>query len=191
MGLEPSWWDFTVHEDFRGGPAIPWGVIRDGSDQVPVLRWARSLTTSPCLCGLIICTVFRGKLRLRAHIPTCQQLLLSQPTSPSSEDPARSNVTAIRLCSSVVIDDPKKQTSVCVNVQSCSKECLAEEALAPSGRPLPTPSLQAHPEAKKTRPDVLPFRRQDSAGPVLDGARSRRSSSSSTTPTSANSLFQV
>lgn len=115
---------------------------------------------------------------------------LSQPTSPPSEDPARSNVTAIRLCSSVVIDDPKKQTSVCMNIQSCSKECLAEEALAPSGRPLPTPSLQAHLEAKKTRPDVLPFRRQDSAGPVLDGARSRRSSSSSTTPTSANSLYR-
>ncbi|KAM7239576.1 hypothetical protein CapIbe_009071 [Capra ibex] len=114
----------------------------------------------------------------------------SQPTSPPSEDPARSNVTAIRLCSSVVIDDPKKQTSVCVNVQSCSKEDPAEEAFAPSGRPLPTPSLQAHPEAKKTRPDVLPFRRQDSAGPVLDGARSRRSSSSSTTPTSANSLYR-
>ncbi|XP_042108334.1 cingulin-like protein 1 isoform X2 [Ovis aries] len=114
----------------------------------------------------------------------------SQPTSPPSEDPARSNVTAIRLCSSVVIDDPKKQTSVCVNVQSCSKEDPAEEAFAPSGRPLPTPGLQAHPEAKKTRPDVLPFRRQDSAGPVLDGARSRRSSSSSTTPTSANSLYR-
>ncbi|XP_057399447.1 cingulin-like protein 1 [Balaenoptera acutorostrata] len=109
----------------------------------------------------------------------------SQLTRPPSEDPARSSVTAIRLCSSVVIDDPKKQTSVCVNVQSCSKEGLAEEALAPSGRPLPN-----HPEAKKTRPDVLPFRRQDSAGPVPDGARSRRSSSSSTTPTSANSLYR-
>ncbi|TEA35655.1 hypothetical protein DBR06_SOUSAS26410006 [Sousa chinensis] len=114
----------------------------------------------------------------------------SQPTRPPSEDPARSSVTAIRLCSSVVIDDPKKQTSVCVNVQSCSKEGLAEEALAPSGRPLPTHSAHTHPEAKKTRPDVLPFRRQDSAGPVLDGARSRRSSSSSTTPTSANSLYR-
>ncbi|XP_067604209.1 cingulin-like protein 1 isoform X2 [Pseudorca crassidens] len=114
----------------------------------------------------------------------------SQPPRPPSEDPARSSVTAIRLCSSVVIDDPKKQTSVCVNVQSCSKEGLAEEALAPSGRPLPTHSAHTHPEAKKTRPDVLPFRRQDSAGPMLDGARSRRSSSSSTTPTSANSLYR-
>ncbi|XP_031308528.1 cingulin-like protein 1 isoform X2 [Camelus dromedarius] len=114
----------------------------------------------------------------------------SQPTSPPLEDGAKSSTTAIRLCSSVIIDDPKKQTSVCVNVQSCGKEGLAEDALSPSGRPLPALSLHAHPEAKKIRPDVLPFRRQDSAGPVLDGARSRRSSSSSTTPTSANSLYR-
>ncbi|XP_045386020.1 cingulin-like protein 1 [Lemur catta] len=114
----------------------------------------------------------------------------SQPTSPPLEDLARSSVTAIRLCSSVVIDDPKKQTSVCVNVQSCTKEGVGEEALSPGGRPLPAHSPHAHPEAKKTRPDVLPFRRQDSAGPILDGARSRRSSSSSTTPTSATSLYR-
>ncbi|XP_054522943.1 cingulin-like protein 1 isoform X3 [Pan troglodytes] len=114
----------------------------------------------------------------------------SQPTSPSLEDPAKSGVTAIRLCSSVVIEDPKKQTSVCVNVQSCTKERVGEEALFTSGRPLTAHSPHAHPEIKKTRPDVLPFRRQDSAGPVLDGARSRRSSSSSTTPTSANSLYR-
>ncbi|XP_058397663.1 cingulin-like protein 1 isoform X2 [Diceros bicornis minor] len=114
-----------------------------------------------------------------------------QPTSPPLEDLAKSNVTAIRLCSSVVIDDPKKQTSVCVNVQSCTKEGLvSEEALSPSGRPPTAHSPHTHPEPKKTRPDVLPFRRQDSAGPVLDGARSRRSSSSSTTPTSANSLYR-
>uniref|UniRef100_A0A8I5NMA6 Myosin tail domain-containing protein n=1 Tax=Papio anubis TaxID=9555 RepID=A0A8I5NMA6_PAPAN len=114
----------------------------------------------------------------------------SQPTSPSLEDLAKSGVTAIRLCSSVVIEDPKKQTSVCVNVQSCTKERVGEEAPSTSGRPLTAHSPHAHPETKKTRPDVLPFRRQDSAGPVLDGARSRRSSSSSTTPTSANSLYR-
>ncbi|XP_028678641.2 LOW QUALITY PROTEIN: cingulin-like protein 1 [Erpetoichthys calabaricus] len=39
-------------------------------------------------------------------------------------------------------------------------------------------------EHKKTRPDVLPLRRQESSGPVLDASRSRRSSASSTTPTS-------
>ncbi|XP_039721421.1 cingulin-like protein 1 [Pteropus medius] len=110
-------------------------------------------------------------------------------SSQPLEDLAKSNVTAIRLCSSVVIDDPKKQTSVCVNVQSCTEE-LAEEALSPIGRPLTAQSPHIHPETKKTRPDVLPFRRQDSASAVLDGARSRRSSSSSTTPTSANSLYR-
>ncbi|XP_029807829.1 cingulin-like protein 1 [Suricata suricatta] len=114
----------------------------------------------------------------------------SQPASPALEDVGKSSVTAIRLCSSVVIDDPKKQTSVCVNVQSCTKEALVEEALSPSGRSLTAHSPQTHLETKKSRPDVLPFRRQDSAGPVLDGARSRRSSSSSATPTSANSLYR-
>ncbi|XP_036136226.1 cingulin-like protein 1 [Molossus molossus] len=113
-----------------------------------------------------------------------------QPTSLSLEDLAKSNVTAIRLCSSVVIDDPKKQTSVCVNVQSCAKPGLAEEVLSPSGRTPPAHSPHTHSETKKTRPDVLPFRRQDSAGAILDGGRSRRSSSSSTTPTSANSLYR-
>uniref|UniRef100_I3MQH2 Cingulin like 1 n=1 Tax=Ictidomys tridecemlineatus TaxID=43179 RepID=I3MQH2_ICTTR len=110
----------------------------------------------------------------------------SQPSSP----PLESSVTAIRLCSSVVIEDPQKQTSVCVNVQSCTKERVGEEAVSPSERSLAGHSPHAHPETKKTRPDVLPYRRQDSAGPVLDGGRSRRSSSSSTTPTSATSLYR-
>uniref|UniRef100_A0A8C0KGF7 Cingulin like 1 n=1 Tax=Canis lupus dingo TaxID=286419 RepID=A0A8C0KGF7_CANLU len=114
----------------------------------------------------------------------------SQPTSPPLEDAGKSGVTAIRLCSSVVIDDPKKQTSVCVNVESCTGEALVGEAPSPSGRSPTAHSPHTHPEAKKARPDVLPFRRQDSAGPVLDGARSRRSSSSSATPTSANSLYR-
>ncbi|XP_023585435.1 cingulin-like protein 1 isoform X1 [Trichechus manatus latirostris] len=112
------------------------------------------------------------------------------PTSPALEDPAKPTVTAIRLCSSLVTDDPKKQTSVCVDVQSCTKEGAAEGTLSAGGR-LPTAhGPHTRPESKKTRPDVLPFRRQDSAGPVLDGCRSRRSSSSSTTPTSANSLYR-
>ncbi|XP_059555999.1 cingulin-like protein 1 isoform X1 [Myotis daubentonii] len=115
----------------------------------------------------------------------------SQPASPPLEELAKSNVTAIRLCSSVVIDDPKKQTSLCVNVQSCAKQGPpAAEAPSPGGRPPPALGPHPHPEAKKARPDVLPFRRQDSAGAVLDGARSRRSSSTSTTPTSANSLYR-
>ncbi|XP_006831672.1 PREDICTED: cingulin-like protein 1 [Chrysochloris asiatica] len=111
------------------------------------------------------------------------------PTSPPLEEPTKPNVTAIRLCSSMIIDDSKKQTSVCVNVQSRTKE-MAEEALSTSGRLITAHGPHTHTEFKKSRPDVLPFRRQDSAGPVLDGSRSRRSSSSSTTPTSANSLYK-
>lgn len=114
----------------------------------------------------------------------------SQPSSPTLEDLAKTNMTAIRLCSSVVIEDPQKQTSVCVNVQRCAKEGVAEEALSPLRKSPTVPSPQAYSESKKNRPDVLPFRRQDSAGPILDGARSRRSSSSSTTPTSATSLYR-
>ncbi|XP_052569749.1 cingulin-like protein 1 [Peromyscus californicus insignis] len=114
----------------------------------------------------------------------------SQPNSPTLEDVAKTNTTAIRLCSSVVIEDPQKQTSVCVNVQRCAKEGAGEEALSPRRKSPTTPSPQAYSETKKSRPDVLPFRRQDSAGPILDGARSRRSSSSSTTPTSATSLYR-
>ncbi|XP_012865401.1 PREDICTED: cingulin-like protein 1 [Dipodomys ordii] len=109
--------------------------------------------------------------------------------SPPGEDLDKTGVTAIRLCSSVVIEDPQKQTSVCVNVQSCSKDGV-REASPRHGSTSASHSPQGHPEAKKARPDVLPFRRQDSAGPVLDGGRSRRSSSASTTPTSANSLYR-
>uniref|UniRef100_A0A8C2LUF6 Cingulin-like 1 n=1 Tax=Cricetulus griseus TaxID=10029 RepID=A0A8C2LUF6_CRIGR len=114
----------------------------------------------------------------------------SQPNSPTLEDVAKTNTMAIRLCSSVVIEDPQKQTSVCVNVQSCAKEGVGEETLSPPRKSPTAPSPQAYSETKKSRPDVLPFRRQDSAGPILDGARSRRSSSSSTTPTSATSLYR-
>ncbi|XP_028627213.1 cingulin-like protein 1 isoform X2 [Grammomys surdaster] len=114
----------------------------------------------------------------------------SQSNSPTSEDLAKTNMTAIRLCSSVVIEDPQKQTSVCVNVQRCAKEGMGEETLSPRRKSPTAPSPQAYSETKKSRPDVLPFRRQDSAGPILDGARSRRSSSSSTTPTSATSLYK-
>ncbi|KAM4829395.1 cingulin-like protein 1 [Thomomys bottae] len=118
----------------------------------------------------------------RAGIPQCP--------SPPGENLDKAGVTAIRLCSSVVIEDPQKHTSVCVNVQSCSKDRVGNEAFPPSGNTPASYSPQGHPEIKKARPDVLPFKRQDSAGPVLDGGRSRRSSSASTTPTSANSLYR-
>lgn len=149
--------------------------------QPPESNWLKSLTEEG-----------PNKIKSNKKAWTClPKATSSHHTGPSLEDVGRSGVRAIRLCSSVVIDDAKKQTSVCVNVQSCGKEGVGEEVLSsPGGRPLTTHSPHSHPETKTTRPDVLPFRRQDSAGPVLDGSRSRRSSSASTTPTSANSLYR-
>ncbi|XP_023568429.1 cingulin-like protein 1 [Octodon degus] len=100
--------------------------------------------------------------------------------TPGSPLPAGAGLGSIRLCSSVVIEDPKKQTSVSVNVRSCAKE--GPDGAAASRRP--------RAELGSARPDVLPFRRQDSAGPVLDAPGSRRSSSSSATPTAANALYR-
>ncbi|XP_003462104.1 cingulin-like protein 1 [Cavia porcellus] len=101
---------------------------------------------------------------------------------------------AVRLCGSVVIADPGQRTSVRVSVQSCTRDGPAEEEEdedpARSGRSPAPRNPQPHVETQRARPDVLPFWRQDSAGPVLDGARSRRSSSSCTTPTSATSLYR-
>ncbi|XP_057344827.1 cingulin-like protein 1 isoform X2 [Manis pentadactyla] len=148
--------------------------------QPPESNWLKSLTEEE-----------PNKIKSNKKAWTClPKATSSHSTGPSLEDVGRSGVRAIRLCSSVVIDDAKKQTSVCVNVQSCGKEGVGEEVLSPGRRPLTAHSPHSHPETKTTRPDVLPFRRQDSAGPVLDGSRSRRSSSASTTPTSANSLYR-
>uniref|UniRef100_A0ACB8E573 Uncharacterized protein n=1 Tax=Sphaerodactylus townsendi TaxID=933632 RepID=A0ACB8E573_9SAUR len=62
------------------------------------------------------------------------------------------------------------------------------ESLSSSGGSAYTASPPADQETGRCRPDLLPFRRQDSAGSVPNG--SRRSSTSSTTPTSAASLYK-
>ncbi|XP_053128506.1 cingulin-like protein 1 isoform X2 [Hemicordylus capensis] len=62
------------------------------------------------------------------------------------------------------------------------------ELLPSSGGSPYAVSSPTYQETKKCRPDLLPFRRQDSAGSILNG--SWRSSSSSTTPTSAASLYK-
>ncbi|XP_067327289.1 cingulin-like protein 1 isoform X2 [Anolis sagrei] len=64
----------------------------------------------------------------------------------------------------------------------------AQESFSPDSGSPSAVSPPTFPEAKKCRPDLLPFRRQDSAGSVLNG--SRHSSSSSATPTSAASLYK-
>ncbi|XP_074693422.1 cingulin-like protein 1 isoform X4 [Strix aluco] len=85
------------------------------------------------------------------------------------------------------VEDQNKQLLDCPSSTISPNEvCVSESFSCAGGSPCVSPT--AYPETRKPRPDVLPFRRQDSAGPVLDD--SRRSSSSSATPTSANSLYR-
>ncbi|XP_074736404.1 cingulin-like protein 1 isoform X1 [Strix uralensis] len=85
------------------------------------------------------------------------------------------------------VEDQNKQLLDCPSSTISPNEvCVSESFSCAGGSPCVSPT--ACPETRKPRPDVLPFRRQDSAGPVLDD--SRRSSSSSATPTSANSLYR-
>ncbi|XP_068815190.1 cingulin-like protein 1 isoform X4 [Struthio camelus] len=85
------------------------------------------------------------------------------------------------------VEDQNKQTlDYPSSVISPNEVHVSDSFSSTGGSPCVSPI--AHPETKKPRPDVLPFRRQDSAGPMLDD--SRRSSSSSATPTSANSLYK-
>ncbi|XP_042327290.1 cingulin-like protein 1 isoform X1 [Sceloporus undulatus] len=83
-------------------------------------------------------------------------------------------------------EDPSKQEGECPTVVD-GLNGMPESLSSGGGSPyaVSPPTFQ---ELKKCRPDLLPFRRQDSAGSVLNG--SRRSSSSSTTPTSAASLYK-
>lgn len=79
---------------------------------------------------------------------------------------------------------PIENTSI---LSSTSDNCTSESFTSSNGSPYSTNST-AITESRKTRPDVLQFRRQESAEPVLEGSRSRRSSCSSTTATSSHSL---
>ncbi|XP_075064159.1 cingulin-like protein 1 isoform X2 [Mixophyes fleayi] len=79
---------------------------------------------------------------------------------------------------------PIDNTSILSNT---SDNYTSESFSSSNGSPYSSNSIGLA-ESRKTRPDVLQFRRQDSAGPVLEGSRSRRSSCSSTTATSCQSL---
>uniref|UniRef100_A0A672V9P7 Cingulin like 1 n=1 Tax=Strigops habroptila TaxID=2489341 RepID=A0A672V9P7_STRHB len=102
-------------------------------------------------------------------------------------EPPKANSKNIHLSRSVETEDENKQLLDCPSSTISPNEvCVSESFSSAGGSPCVSPT--AYPEKRKPRPDVLPFRRQDSAGPVLDD--SRRSSSSSATPTSANSLYR-
>ncbi|NXL89994.1 CGNL1 protein, partial [Alectura lathami] len=93
----------------------------------------------------------------------------------------KANSKKLHLNRTVDVEDQKKQVLDCASSMISPSESFSSTGGSPCVSPI------VYPETRKPRPDVLPFRRQDSAGPVLD---SRRSSSSSATPTSANSLYR-
>ncbi|KAM6058753.1 cingulin-like protein 1 isoform 1-T1 [Chlamydotis macqueenii] len=110
-----------------------------------------------------------------------------QKTNTYLSEPTKANSKKIHLSRSVEAEDQNKQLLDRPGSTICPSEvCVSESFSSAGGSPCVSPA--AYLETKKPRPDVLPFRRQDSAGPVLDD--SRRSSSSSATPTSANSLYR-
>ncbi|KAM4677852.1 LOW QUALITY PROTEIN: cingulin-like protein 1 [Discoglossus pictus] len=84
-------------------------------------------------------------------------------------------------------DQNKSMTHNATITSSPNEKFTSESFSTDSGSPSSN-SSNVHLESTKTKPDVLQFRRQDSAGPVLEGSRSRRSSCSSTTATSSHSL---
>ncbi|NWW94175.1 CGNL1 protein, partial [Rhynochetos jubatus] len=108
-----------------------------------------------------------------------------QKTNTYLTEPSKANSKKMHLNRSV--DDQNKQLLDCPSSTVSPNEVCVSESFSSAGES-PYVSPTTYPETKKPRPDVLPFRRQDSAGPILDD--SRRSSSSSATPTSANSLYR-
>ncbi|NXC66625.1 CGNL1 protein, partial [Anhinga anhinga] len=108
-----------------------------------------------------------------------------QKTNTYLAEPTNTNSEKVHLNRSV--EDQNKQLLDCPSsTMSPNEVCVSESFSSAGGSPCVSPT--AYLETRKPRPDVLPFRRQDSAGPILDN--SRRSSSSSATPTSANSLYR-
>ncbi|NWI93471.1 CGNL1 protein, partial [Pitta sordida] len=104
-----------------------------------------------------------------------------QKTSTYTAEPTKANSKKLHLNRSVEDENNCSSSKI-----SPSDVCVSESFSSAGGSPCVSPT--SYPETRKPRPDVLPFRRQDSTGPVLDD--SRRSSSSSATPTSANSLYR-
>ncbi|XP_052663196.1 cingulin-like protein 1 isoform X3 [Harpia harpyja] len=115
------------------------------------------------------------------------KVLSLQKTNTYIAEPTKANSKKVYLNRSLEVEDQNKQLLDCPSSMiSPNKVCVSESFSSAGGSPCVSPT--AYSETRKPRPDVLPFRRQDSAGPVLDD--SRRSSSSSATPTSANSLYR-
>ncbi|XP_071611154.1 cingulin-like protein 1 isoform X2 [Heliangelus exortis] len=116
---------------------------------------------------------------------TSSKVVSLQKTNTYLAESAKANANSRKIQMNRPVEDQNKQYCPS-SMTSSNKVCVSESFSSAGGSPCISPT--AYPETRKPRPDVLPFRRQDSAGAVLDG--SRRSSSSSATPTSANSLYR-
>ncbi|XP_029871938.1 cingulin-like protein 1 isoform X3 [Aquila chrysaetos chrysaetos] len=126
------------------------------------------------------------KTEAKPWISSSKVLSLQKPNTYIAE-PTKANSKKLYLNRSLEVEDQNKQLlDSPSSMISPNKVSVSESFSSAGGSPCVSPT--AYPETRKPRPDVLPFRRQDSAGPVLDD--SRRSSSSSATPTSANSLYR-
>lgn len=91
--------------------------------------------------------------------------------------------------SSMQEDQIKSPTDNTSMLSSTSDNNTSESFSSSNGSPYSTSSTITA-ESRRTRPDVLQFKRQDS-GQAVDGPRSRRSSCSSATATSSQSLQKL
>ncbi|XP_075431901.1 cingulin-like protein 1 isoform X2 [Ascaphus truei] len=125
-------------------------------------------------------------------------VLVSLHKGPSTQSPRRKTVDSLKSKDKEIFsnqsskheDKNKSLTDSASIISSPSDNFTSESFSTSSGSPYSISSATLA-EPKKSRPDVLQFRRQDSAGPVLEDSRSRRSSSSSTTATSLQSMHKL
>ncbi|MBN3314304.1 CGNL1 protein, partial [Atractosteus spatula] len=121
---------------------------------------------------------FGSSLPLRASSPI---------RSSSFENPQPENNAVVKPSPPACQEKVGPQSSSAVS-------CSADTPKLTAGTPgTTTSSTDSSLERKSPGPDILPLRRYDSSGPVLESSRSRRSSGSSTTAasvTSANKLLQ-
>ncbi|MBN3296386.1 CGNL1 protein, partial [Amia calva] len=113
-------------------------------------------------------------------IPRVSSPLSSRGRSSSTEKPKLDSKTFANPSPPTQQEKTVPQSPGLANV-SC------EPPKFPGESPGSVSSSNSSLERKRLGPDVLPLRRHDSSGPVLESTRSRRSSSSSTTATSLTS----
>ncbi|KAG8440440.1 hypothetical protein GDO86_006260 [Hymenochirus boettgeri] len=105
-------------------------------------------------------------------------------SSIKSEDSPKTNGTETSLSHITKLENQSKIPTDNINILGSPEyKCISRSFSSSSESPHSNYSTACL-ESKITKPDVLQFKRQDSAGPILEGSRSRRSSGSSTAASS-------